>query len=404
MKKTLVLFTLNYPFGNGEEFIENEIKVASKSFSEIIIVPNSDRGLLRPIPLNAKIIKWSDLTALFEKPNLFEFIKLMMFEMMLYKKYSSGRIKSILVAWNYYKQQFERSIKIKYLLQKLSNDDSAILLYDFWSTNNGLAITLAKNKYPNVNYIACTHNFDLYDFRWKCPIPFRNVCINAIDAIFPDSQYGANYLNSKIPDSLKHKVDVAYMGTPDFGMSPISTNEKIRIVSCSSCISHKRVDWVIEALSKLENIEFEWVHFGDGQLFKELQETAEKLLPTDSFKFYGWVTFNELIEYYQKNSVDVFVHMSNAEGLPVSLMIASSFGIPIVAVDCMGVSELINQKTGYLLPFNCTIQDASFAITEILNTMSKSIELRKNARQYCMQHFSLDNYERFYNEKLKFVK
>ena len=25
MKKILVLFTLNFPFGNGEEFIENEI-------------------------------------------------------------------------------------------------------------------------------------------------------------------------------------------------------------------------------------------------------------------------------------------------------------------------------------------------------------------------------------------
>ncbi len=400
--KILILFTLNYPFGKGEEFIENEIKEASHSFSRIIIIPNTKNEKIRPIPLNAEIVTWDELKDKSGKPSFMQFSTLFMKELSLQEKDNFLRLKSIRVSWNYYKEQVGRSFAIEELLQKLNEDTNSILLYDFWSTNNALAITLVKDTHPNVNYIACTHNFDLYDFRWQCPIPFRGLSMQKIDKIFPDSKYGVKYLKSKVPQSLHYKIELAYMGTPDFGLSPIPSSKKITILSTCTCIPHKRIDWIIQSIAKLKNTQFEWIHFGDGEICEQLKEQAKESLPKNSFHFLGWVDFDKLIEFYKKTPIDIFIHMSTAEGLPVSLMIASSFGVPIVAVDSMGIPELINSTTGHLLPSDCTIDDAALAIDNILHHMSRSETLRKRARGYCMQNFSTDNYKEFYNEKLDF--
>ncbi|MBE3138389.1 MAG: glycosyltransferase, partial [Actinobacteria bacterium] len=41
---------------------------------------------------------------------------------------------------------------------------------------------------------------------------------------------------------------------------------------------------------------------------------------------------------------------SSTEGVPVSIMEAQSFGIPVIATDVGGVKELIAEGTGSLLP------------------------------------------------------
>ncbi len=53
-KKLLILFTNHYPFSPGEEFLENEIEILSKSF-EITVVPLSGRGELRQVPSSVKV-------------------------------------------------------------------------------------------------------------------------------------------------------------------------------------------------------------------------------------------------------------------------------------------------------------------------------------------------------------
>ena len=398
---TLILFTLNYPYGIGEEFIENEIEEASNHYAKIVIVPNETKGRKRSVPLNAEVRKWTDFDAKSDRPSLIKFAKLFFKELLLQRKEILFRIKSIKVSWNYYKEQFIKSFALNQLLGGFKHDES-ILLYDFWVTNNALAISLSKENFPDTKYIACTHNFDLYDFRWGCPIPFRGVSMFHADAIFPDSKYGVKYLKSKVPESLHHKIKLAYMGTPDFGISPVPENKVVTILSTSRCIPHKRIDWIIRAIADLENVKYKWIHFGDGEAQEELKKLASELLPKDSYTFFGWVDFDKLIKFYKETPIDIFIHMSTAEGLPVSLMIASSFGVPIVAIDSMGVPELINPTTGHLLSSDSTIKDVKFAIEEVLLNMSRSSELRLKAREYCLKNFSTDNYKEFYSKKLKF--
>ena len=58
----------------------------------------------------------------------------------------------------------------------------------------------------------------------------------------------------------------------------------------------------------------------------------------------------ELLRYYGSNHVDLFINTSSTEGVPVSIMEAQSFGIPVIATDTGGVKEVVTEGTGSLLP------------------------------------------------------
>lgn len=55
---------------------------------------------------------------------------------------------------------------------------------------------------------------------------------------------------------------------------------------------------------------------------------------------------------YSEHPVDVFINLSTNEGVPVSIMEAISFDIPIVATDVGGTSEIVTDETGILVSSN----------------------------------------------------
>ena len=56
-QKKLFLFTLHYPYGTGESFIENELKLLSEDFQTIYLFPLTNRGEARPLPAqNIKVV------------------------------------------------------------------------------------------------------------------------------------------------------------------------------------------------------------------------------------------------------------------------------------------------------------------------------------------------------------
>jgi len=48
---------------------------------------------------------------------------------------------------------------------------------------------------------------------------------------------------------------------------------------------------------------------------------------------------NDVLNYYASNPVDVFINTSSSEGLPVSIMEAMSFGIPVIATNVGGTGH-----------------------------------------------------------------
>jgi colanic acid/amylovoran biosynthesis glycosyltransferase len=95
---------------------------------------------------------------------------------------------------------------------------------------------------------------------------------------------------------------------------------------------------------------------GQGELRSELQQLAESLGISHAVKFLGTMPHAELLEHYANNVVSAVVLASIElgdgchEGIPVSLVEAMSYGIPVVATRTGGIPELIQPHTGLLVP------------------------------------------------------
>ena len=57
MSKILVIFTNSYPYGNGEQYLENELMYYSNDFKRIIFIPINTVGKARKISKNSKVLR-----------------------------------------------------------------------------------------------------------------------------------------------------------------------------------------------------------------------------------------------------------------------------------------------------------------------------------------------------------
>jgi len=391
----LVIFTINYPYGNGEEFIEQELAIASKYYERIFVVPSKKHDTIRTVPYNAEVI--DDLAGLVLKERyILQFIVIFLYDLFL-ENNALQKLRAVKVYYRFVREQIEKKKIIKALLNRFKDRLKNPILYDFWLINNGLAISLLKDIY-DIKLYSNVHSYDLYDFRWGCPLPFRSYIISKLEKVFPDSSYGEKYLKGKISSKLHKKVELSYMGILDHGFGPCPAGDDIIIVSCSSCSVHKRVTMIVDALSELRLKKVKWIHFGDGDQFNEIRLMAKKKLINVEYEFRGWVSSEELIAFYKNTSVNVFVHASSAEGTPVSLMIAASFGIPIVAFDAMGVAEITNNELGMLLEKDSGVKELSNALEEAILTKSVDVVLRKKIRDHWKKRFSINNYHKLHGE------
>ena len=63
----------------------------------------------------------------------------------------------------------------------------------------------------------------------------------------------------------------------------------------------------------------------------------------------------------------LFINVSESEGVPVSIMEALSCGLPIIATNVGGVSEIVDAHVGVLIDKDFVFNDVSHAISELIN-------------------------------------
>jgi glycosyltransferase involved in cell wall biosynthesis len=237
--------------------------------------------------------------------------------------------------------------------------------------------------------------------------PFRLLNLNTLDKIFTVSEKGKKYHIEKFGNNYNN-IETAYLGTSSPKLKPkepIETDFDITIVSVSSVIPLKRVLLIPLILSKIDNIRINWIHFGEGVLFDELKTTTTDLLDKKKnieYQLMGNVSNEELINYYSENNVDLFLSLSSSEGIPVSMMEAMSFGIPVISTDVGGISELVKSNNGFLV--NSSVNyDEIISIINSYNEMDSTSkkEISNNAINHWNKNFNAEENFPIFAKQLK---
>lgn len=157
-----------------------------------------------------------------------------------------------------------------------------------------------------------------------------------------------------------------------------------------------------------QNIKF--ILTGKGTIKRYLERKVNKLGLEKNFCFVGYIDRNALLEYYQ--NATIYVLPSYYEGLPTTLLEAMSCGIPPVATNVDGTSEVIvNEKTGLLVPSRNPKKLAE-AILRLLSDEELRKEIGINARKHIAINYDWDIitdkvekvYENLLATKVRWVK
>lgn len=403
----LFLFTNFFPYQKAEPFLVNEFQFTETFFEEItilslygkdnktVISTGKNVTVLPPVfedAGNKKAIFFkgffnlapmgSHVTELFSKALFFSPKKFYWF------------LISLLIT-----RSAQSSKAYKDLVKKINTGDEAVL-YFYWGDNLTWLIPYIAKKMDTskVKIVVRLHGSDLYEEVKANYAPLRKHIFSLADSIVTVSENGATYLQGKYP-SQAHKIKVSRLGVFDNGLNPYLKNETLTVVSAANVVGLKRLHLIFEALQQT-NIKVIWHHFGSGPLIEQLKQLVLNKREGLEIKLHGHVSNAELISFYKSNGVDLFLNVSSSEGLPVSIMEALSFGIPVMATNVGGTSELVNEKVGKLL-------NKDFETSELAKDVEKFAgedvtSMRENARNMFLQKVNAEkNYRNFYEVLLK---
>jgi colanic acid/amylovoran biosynthesis glycosyltransferase len=391
----LFYFTYCYPYGMGEEWKANELNELVKYFDEITVVPfyyggNYDNpktvpeGIKVAVPL-FKEAGDSGKTSVYKiigNKNSPDFIK----EFISKKVFlSKGR----LISWLGATRHAIALLKHPFIKNILKSGDKQTVLYFYWGKGSAEMLPFINTATFKMIFVRM-HRFDLFEYVNNNYMPYRKSLLNKITVAAPSSMAGKEHLLHKYPH-VKSKIEVFRCGTVGNGkISEPSSDNILRVVSCSGLSPVKRVHLMIEALQYVD-FPIKWIHLGDGHLSRELKELTLQLNVHDRFIFMGMVPTKEVLDFYTNNSVDLFVNTSSSEGLPFSIMEAFAAGIPVMATNVGGTGEIVDGEVGKLLASDITPAGLAENLKAFYNlSREKKSTLRQNA---------LHRYKRDWNAK-----
>jgi glycosyltransferase involved in cell wall biosynthesis len=135
-------------------------------------------------------------------------------------------------------------------------------------------------------------------------------------------------------------------------------NSEFAIVCPAALVPVKGHSTLLAAVARLRamDVPVRCTLYGSGPLQDQLQAEAVELRVHDAVEFAGFVPHERLREAYRSGRFAAMVMASrNAgekmmEGLPAALIEAMAFGVPVVVTDSGSIGELVDDRSGAVVP------------------------------------------------------
>lgn len=413
----LLLFTGSYPFDVAAEqtFIHREIPHLLNHFERVVLAPKSHYGHRLGIPSKVEVDE--DFAIYIKKnSNLFNLIDKAFSSQNFFREirshptllFNPAKVLKLILFLG--RAELTRGWVSKWI-DSNNTDLNHCLFYSYWFDHVAMGLGLIKEKYPQAKVVSRAHGYDIYEeqyfpYYWPC----RRQALDNLDKLFPASNDGRNYFRSHYPE-FYDLFETAHLGVgnPGFISNP-STDYIFRIISCAHIFPLKRIDLLIESIALAAQLRpeqrFEWIHFGDGKQRRALQKLVEKVFPANAKgDMPGYVPNPEILRYYKNNPVDIFVNLSETEGgAPVSIMEASSCGIPIIATNVGGNPEIVSDRNGLLLSLDPGREEVAQALLKVCDNPEMANKMRVESRRVWEESYNAEVNFRAFAEKLKSIR
>jgi glycosyltransferase involved in cell wall biosynthesis len=408
MKAILFVFTKHFPYGSAEQYLVDELPYLSAAYDKVVFVPaeifDASKPAQRPLLSNCEILLLNEEGAKFPVRKAWgEIMSVYAGEWLRCRSKSwfwkeKKRYASVLLHQSHLATVLAALLKERYAGFKPS-------FYAYWIHNSSIMLGLMKRRGDIKSFICRGHSIDLYEWDWVLTryvkiLPFYHFIIRKATYIFSISKHGADHLRKRF-STMPDKFSFSRLGVADLGINPFHGDVTFTVVSCSNFSDNKRIPAIAELISKMKT-PVRWIHFGDGPGRDKVEEVIRNFPSHCTAELRGYTPNEQIKEFYRTETVNLFINLSEAEGIPVSLMEAISFGIPVMATDVYGNPEVANEETGFTVAFNSTDEALAGLADKFAADLVRQQEVRLSARNFYLLHFNAQkNYQDFTANLLK---
>ncbi len=168
----------------------------------------------------------------------------------------------------------------------------------------------------------------------------------------------------------------------------------IILVSVANLVPYKDYFTVFESLKKLkdEGFLFRYYVIGEGPLRVEYEEYLRKNQLEDDIFLLGRIIYPHAF----LSHADVFVHSSKGEGCSNAILEAMYMGLPIIASDTGGTSEIV-EDNAILFPYKDN-KELQTAIKQLIQDRELRLQMGKESKIIYEKRFSLERMLKEYED------
>lgn len=219
----------------------------------------------------------------------------------------------------------------------------------------------------------------------KNKVKIRNI-LNKVDQIIVLSEQWKKYYSILVESK---KISVINNATEDIDYSKYRRIYPKKTYIClflSSICQRKGAYDLLLAFSKIKNKDIRLVFVGPIEDSNRFHSKINELNLADRCTIIGEIYGKKRFQYFA--SADCFILPSYAEGLPIAILEAMSFGLPIISSKVGAIPEVVTDENGILITPG-KVAELISAINTLAQNKKLSNRMSKNNKLLIKQKYSL---------------
>lgn len=186
------------------------------------------------------------------------------------------------------------------------------------------------------------------------------------------------------------KIELIHNGVEnDLSFTPVKSDtikKECSIISVARFETQKDHRTLLLALQQINHMPWHLKLVGSGPLLIEIKQLAGQLDMSDKVEFLG--ERSDVAELLTQ--ADLFVLLSHWESLPISIIEAMRAGLPVIASNVGGITELVEDGISGLVVSVGSISEAANALCALISNSSIRQSMSEASHQRFLNHFTAD--------------